>query len=452
MSFTDVNNIPTHLCGTSLWEFLPAIDTPSKRSRLPLRKNPYWTAVAGGRGGVSLGYRRLSPKATGRWIAKIVLDGNRIEEALGYSDDDGAPHAALTYRQAVAAALEWSRRQGAAITAQREAGTSANGAPTVAMAIETHIARRRANDARNGGITAGRLTRHVLIDQKFAAVPLAKLRAADIVAWRARLPQVMAPATQNRLLGDLRAALNAAAEKYRRELPAHLTVEIKVGTRAAPVPIEERARKQFLSDDEVRRVIEVAFDPSDDGDYGRLILLAAATGARYSQLTTLTVADLQSELGRILLPGSKKGRSARAKPKIAVPISFDIIRRLWPAVEKRDGMEPLLTRWAHEKGEAPMRWSCSHRRAWGPAYEMNKLWPKVAAKAGLPAGTVMYALRHSSILRGLKAGLPVRLIAAQHDTSVEMIEMHYSAYIVDATEGLLRGASLDLAGAGETIE
>jgi hypothetical protein len=44
------------------------------------------------------------------------------------------------------------------------------------------------------------------------------------------------------------------------------------------------------------------------------------------------------------------------------------------------------------------------------------------------------------------------LIAAQHDTSVEMIEMHYSAYIVDATEGLLRGASLDLAGVGETIE
>ena len=161
-------------------------------------------------GGVSLGYRRLSPKATGRWIAKIVFDGNRIEEALGYSDDDGAPHAALTYRQAVAAALEWSRRQGAAITAQREAGASANGVPTVAMAIETYIARRKANDARNGGITAGRLTRHVLIDQKFAAVPLAKLRAADIVAWRARLPQVMAPATQNRLLGDLRAALNAA--------------------------------------------------------------------------------------------------------------------------------------------------------------------------------------------------------------------------------------------------
>ena len=142
MSLTDVNNIPTHLCGTPLWEFLPAIDTPSKRSRLPLRKTriglPSPVGGAGFRSAtapVAKGDRALD--------GQIVFDGNRIEEALGYSDDDGAPHAALTYRQAVAAALEWSRRQGAAITAQREAGASANGAPTVAMAIETHIARRK---------------------------------------------------------------------------------------------------------------------------------------------------------------------------------------------------------------------------------------------------------------------------------------------------------------------
>ena len=48
----------------------------------------------------------------------------------------------------------------------------------------------------------------------------------------------------------------------------------------------------------------------------------------------------------------------------------------------------------------------------------------------------MYALRHSSIVRGLRAMLPVRLVAALHDTSVAMIEQHYSAYIVDATEDL----------------
>ena len=50
----------------------------------------------------------------------------------------------------------------------------------------------------------------------------------------------------------------------------------------------------------------------------------------------------------------------------------------------------------------------------------------------------MYALRHSSIVRALVAGLPVRLVAAAHDTSVEMIEAHYSAHIIDATEDLHR--------------
>jgi len=46
---------------------------------------------------------------------------------------------------------------------------------------------------------------------------------------------------------------------------------------------------------------------------------------------------------------------------------------------------------------------------------------------------VPYSLRHSSIVRGLLEGSPIRLVAALHDTSVEMIERHYSRWI---TEGL----------------
>jgi hypothetical protein len=38
----------------------------------------------------------------------------------------------------------------------------------------------------------------------------------------------------------------------------------------------------------------------------------------------------------------------------------------------------------------------------------------------------MYALRHSSIVRQLLAGVPVRIVAAGHDTSVKMIEHTYS--------------------------
>ena len=55
-----------------------------------------------------------------------------------------------------------------------------------------------------------------------------------------------------------------------------------------------------------------------------------------------------------------------------------------------------------------------------------------------------YALRHSSIVRGLKAGLPVRLVAAMHDTSSTMIERHYSVYITDAMDELMAKAIVPL--------
>lgn len=58
--------------------------------------------------------------------------------------------------------------------------------------------------------------------------------------------------------------------------------------------------------------------------------------------------------------------------------------------------------------------------------------------------TIPYALRHTSIMRGLKAGLPIRLVAANHDTSVEMIERHYGRFISDALDELAARAVIPL--------
>ena len=193
-------------------------------------------------------------------------------------------------------------------------------------------------------------------------------------------------------------------------------------------------------------IVEAAFEVDEDGDFGRLILLAAATGARYSQLTALKVADVQVAQGRIMVPGSKKGRAARAKAPVAVPLAADTILRLQPALEGRDELEPLLLRWAY-RNVGPFKWEKDSRRPWGPAYEIDKPWSATIAKAEVSPDTVMYALRHSSIVRGLRAGLPVRLVAALHDTSSEMIEAHYSAHIIDATEELARRAALSLSAA-----
>lgn len=425
-------------------------DTVSKRAKLPPSKNPRWQGVSGGRGGVSLGYRRTA-KGAGSWIAKIVVEGNRFEEKIGLADDDGAPAGALNYKAAVVAALEWSHRQQTTLAARKETGGTANG-PTVRTAVEAYAAARSSRSAREGKMASGRLARHVLSDAAFADMPLSKLRASTIQAWRSRLVVVeedaeevrypIAKATVNRLLNDLRAALNGAAEEHRRELPPHLPAEIRIGTRAETVT--GQARKQLLSDEQVRAAIAAAYEVDPDGDFGRLVLVAAATGARYSQLAALTVGSVQPGQGRIMLPGSKKGRAATARTPVAVPLSPDLIARLEPAIAGRKSDEPLLTRWSY-KNVGPFKWEKDQRRALGSAYEIGKQWAAVVAKAGLPPGTIMYALRHSSIVRGLRAGLPVRLVASLHDTSTVMIEKHYAAFIVDMTEELSRRAALSIA-------
>lgn len=399
------------------------IDTVAKRAKLASRKNPYWISVGGGRGGVSLGYRK-GAHPPGAWVAKIVLNRQRLEEKLGAADDEGSDLGALSYKSAVVAALGWSAQQNAAIVSSEQSEN--RGRPTVRSAVEAYSEHRVKRSQRSGSNAQGRLAKHVLSDSEFAGTPLAKLRAATIQNWRDRLGEgresgdrsgdrKMAPATVNRLMNDLRAALNAAYERHRRELPAYFPAEISIGTRA--LPVSSLARQQLLSDQMVRAAVASSFDIEDDGHFGRLVMLAASTGARYSQLAALRVGHVQASLGRVLMPGSKKGRSPRARPPVAVPLSIDVLEKLAPATSGRSSDEPLLMRWAY-RNVGPFKWEKDRLRPLGSAYEIEKQWAEVVRRADLPPKTIMYALRHSSIVRGLRTGLPVRLVASLHDTSI----------------------------------
>jgi integrase len=198
------------------------------------------------------------------------------------------------------------------------------------------------------------------------------------------------------------------------------------------------ARQQLLTDAQVRSIIAAAREVDDEGDFGRLVLLAAATGARFSQLAALKVGSVQPTQNRILVPAAHKGRVLRPKPAVAVPVSPGVIDELAPIMSGRAPGEPLLEHWLYHQPRPYRSWHKHKRVAWALSSEVARPWRKTMALADAPAGTIMYALRHTSIVRGLRAGLPVRLVAALHDTSSEMIEAHYSAYIVDATEELSR--------------
>jgi integrase len=405
----------------------PKIDTPARRRRLPPETKLVWSTIGDARSGLKLGYRRSEDRRRekpGVWLAKSVFEGARIEKTLGPADDDAG--AGLSYADAVKAAIEWSNDARAGVATEEKA------AATIKEAVDAYVAARTARSARDGRNAAVRLAKHVLSD------PVAALAVEDVTArrlgeWRERLPQ-MAGSGLNRLLNDFRAALNRFVEDHWRDLPPSVAKEIAAGLKR--VPGAQTARMALLNDADMRSVVDACCRV--DADLGALVTMLAATGARFSQLARVTVADLQIAAKRVMIPPSNKGKGEKARRQIAFPLGEDTIAKLAPLVAGRRGSEPLLERWGH-KQIAATKWAKTDRRAWGESYEMLDGWRDALKLAGV--GYVEpYALRHSSIVRMLRAGLPVRVVAALHDTSTTMIEAHYSAFIVDMADELARKA------------
>jgi hypothetical protein len=113
-----------------------------------------------------------------------------------------------------------------------------------------------------------------------------------------------------------------------------------------------------------------------------------------------------------------------------VPIPAGLAATLRTAAAGRPSTAPLLPK--------------PDGTAWD-ACDPAKPFATIVARAGLDSKTVTpYALRHSSITRCLLANVPVRVVAAQHDTSVGQIEATYSESISDHADALSRAALLDL--------
>ena len=426
--------------------------------KLTRRDKPYFRIARAGALPVHLGYRRHAEGRPGSWIARRYCGEKRYEiEALGTADDDprlpadGA--AVLTFDQAQEAAKSWADARLVADRARAEGYAEL----TVKRSVLSYVALRLARDPRAGADAEMRLAHHVL-KAPLAALALPSLTDAHFTKWRAGLRRggrgagsnkdALAPATLARLLNDLRAALRAAAMDAR--LSADVLATIARGCKR-PEGATRARPKQLLSDADLRRLVQAA--EAEGADFAALVLMLAATGARFDQAARVTVADFQPDARRLMLPLSRKGRGTKQQSHIAVPLPDDVVDRLRPLTAGRRGHDPLLTRWHHrqvaaEPGTGRLGpWERVERRAWTHAAEMTRGWNRALAAAELPADLVPYSLRHSSIVRGLRAGLPVRLVAAVHDTSLSMVEKHYAAFIVDQSEELLRRALVPLTGA-----
>uniref|UniRef100_A0A9E7ZJ93 Site-specific integrase n=1 Tax=Bosea sp. NBC_00436 TaxID=2969620 RepID=A0A9E7ZJ93_9HYPH len=298
-----------------------------------------------------------------------------------------------------------------------------------------------------------RFNKHVLADE-IADVGLHTLKAPAIRAWRDRVrAKGLAAATIQRVSNDLRAALNEAGRDKPEGLPDRYPIEVRDGFAKATADrvAEEPTRVHVvLPDADVRRIVVAAREVDTKwkwgGDLARLVLALAATGARFSQLIRCKVADLQTDAGRLMVPVSRKGRGRKTASHTAVPLGEDVIAELRPAIAGRRGHELLFLRPGYQRAGG-LKWELADRRPWQPA-ELTEPFAEIAKRAELSGDTTAYSLRHSSIVRALRANLPVRLTAALHDTSSEMIEKTYSAFISDALSDIARGAIVPLAPVG----
>ena len=146
--------------------------------------------------------------------------------------------------------------------------------------------------------------------------------------------------------------------------------------------------------------------------------------ARPSQLSRLRVEDLRDHPVRpkLMMPKSGKGggrnRARKKSEYYSVPITVPLALRLKLTAKGRADA-PLLVQ--------------SDGSPWGdnPGQRYHREVRAVVSAIGIDPDATIYSLRHSSIVRMLLKGIPIRLIAAVHNTSIAMIEKHYSRYITE---------------------
>jgi integrase len=402
---------------------------------------------------VHLGYRKAVKG--GKWLVRWRVGKGYRQTPLGTADDvlEADGNETLSFDQARQAARDCveAARLSAAVAA-------AGPIPTVRSAIEAYLIEREAREAaQRPGKTSkkdarSRLSRHVLSNQVIADKPLHEISEATLRAWRQSLSGLAATSVR-RLGNDFKAALNLAAERNRTAAPT-LPAILKAAFKSAPAPAVAREH-QILDDGEVRSLIQAARKVDEagewDGDLYRLVLVLAATGARFSQIAGMRVGDIHRdrENARLMVPSSHKGKGIKRATRYAVAIGDDVLSALAPAIPGRGKAEPLLERWRLRQTSVT-EWVKDRRGAWQSASEMLRPWRTIVKAAHLPDELVPYCLRHSSIVRGLRANLPVRLVASLHDTSTAMIEAHYGAYIIDAMSDASRLAVVPLADASGT--
>jgi len=384
--------------------------------------------------GVYLGYRRNATTA-GTWVVR-VNDGMQPEwtKTIGLADDaepaDG--ERVLSFTQADAKARQI---------------VNGDGAVASSMTLDQALVRYEKALAKEGTPTYNARHCRCHLTPALLAQQIAMVTVDELERWRDGLK--LSNVTYNRMkkgiLTAVKQAVPAALPVWEQGLPslAAVTKGENAGRRGG-------ARNVILTDAKVRAFVSEAYKAG--AELGLLMHVLAETGTRPAQAALITVANLlDGATPKLKIPKSMKGgrKAAKRVEKAAefttVPISASLAARLRQAAGDRADDERLLLQangraWDYRK---PKEGRPNHPRP--PHYYYRRIVDVAVVAIGEdPKRVTPYAFRHSSIVRMLKLNKPIRLVAVMHDTSVKMIEAHYSRYIDDHADEILRGAVLEV--------
>ena len=388
------------------------LQTRESRARLDARGKPWKVSLDRG---LTLGYRKPLVGA-GAWVV-IGSDGKggQWTDTFAQADDtataDGV--SVLTYAEARRRAEELARRDHVAVASSRP------------VTIDEALTNYAIDLAARGGNVGN--ARHVRFHLPVQLLPelLSRVTSKQLADWRLALLQGgMKPTTLNRLLKSVHAAFNREA-KFDKRVMANAS-EWKVGLEF--IAGADSARKALLGDAQVKALVAAAYDLGDA--FGVYIQAHAELGSRSDQIARIAVADVEGDA--VMVPNSGKGRGKHKSRSgsTAVALTEDLARRFNELADGRGADELLLT-------DAGQAWTASDRA--------RRLFAKAVAAAKVPAGTTLIALRHSSIVRALRANVPIKTVADWHNTSVRMIETNYARYMRNTHHDLIRPALLNTA-------
>ena len=399
-------------------------ETRTSRLKLPIARKPVFVKIGPG---IGLGYRRN--QTAGTWVLRVA-NGKRGNwtRAIAVADDfaDANGSTVLDFWQAQDRARALARTEG-------DVESPDNPPITVSQALDRYKA-----DLTTRGGDIGNVERiRIHLSATLLTKDVALLASRDLRKWRDDLATKLASATVNRTAAAFKAALNLAAEHDDR-----IANRRAWETGLASIPDAEQSRNVILPENTIRLIIAAAY--RDSPEFGLLIEVAAVTGARVSQLANLETADLQGERSdpRLMMPTSRKGKGTKQIGRRPVPIPPPLATKLHDLTNGRPPSAPLLIKPNQNLRKNNAEPTPVYRR-WKKS-DHSRLFSRAIEATGLDPGKItMYALRHSNIVRQILAGVPLRVVAVNHDTSVGMLERTYSRYIGDHADALARVALLD---------